>query len=131
MTRLTGWHRGGPWPGWLRWWYDQGGPARDARIVRAYIDQMVLGNLRPGGVVARQMGVSRSTVHRAIIRYRQRTELNWPPQVSNGFGLSQEQRRALRMRQLGYEMPQPRLTRSESHYVPPADQFDDNGDPAW
>jgi hypothetical protein len=120
--------RGGPWPGWLRWWNEQGGPARDARAWWLFYSNFPYVTQAD---VAAMLGCSQSTVSRALKRHPQRLRGEWPPEVSNGFGLSQEQRRALRMRQLGYEEPLTRLTPTENAYVPPADQFDDNGDPAW
>jgi hypothetical protein len=101
MAGVQGWHHGGPWPGWLRWWYDSGGPARDAAIHDAYLELLLHSPIRARQqTVADQFGVSQSTVHRAVTRHRQRMRLSWPPPVSNGFGLSARRRRGLRLDQL-------------------------------
>lgn len=123
--RLTGWHRGGPWPGWIRWWYASGGPARDARIARLYLELLGQGNLRPGQQVADAIGCSRSTVHRALIRHGQRIRGQWPPKISNGFGESAAERRALRLRQLGLNphTEQP-IDPSEESYQPPGQPWE-------
>ncbi len=101
MAGVQGWHRGGPWPGWLAWWYAQRGPARDAAIHDAYLGLLLHSPIRARQqTVADQFGVSQSTVHRAVTRHRQRLRLSWPPVVSNGFGLSAAARRELRLEQL-------------------------------
>jgi hypothetical protein len=139
-TRARTRRRGGPWPGWLRWWYGQGGPARDAAIMDRWLTYLEAGIMRPGQLVAQDLGVSRSTVHRALIRYGQRMRGEWPPAVPNGFGYGAQDWRRARLQALQDQG----LTPAEIHdvdqaqamadgaWLPPIpDQFDDNGDPAW
>jgi hypothetical protein len=139
-STATGWHAGGPWPGWLRWWYAQGGPARDAAIWSAYLDMLEAGVLRPGQLVADRIGVSRSTVFRAMRRHAARVRGEWPPEVTDGFGDSARVRRARIMRQLGYADDRPILDENQDQarrptgggYVCPVpDRYDENGDEAW
>jgi hypothetical protein len=129
-TRRTGWHRAGPWPGWLRWYEEQRWPQRDARVWELYQTGLTTAQ------IAEREGCSKSTVSRGLKRHRQRIDRSWPPRISNGFGLSAQARRALRLRQNHYRDPdpgwQPRMTKAEREYVVPiADQYDDNGEPAW
>jgi hypothetical protein len=50
---------------------------------------------------AAMLSCSQSSVHRSLVRYQQRMDRAWPPPISNGFGLSYDQRRTLRLRQSG------------------------------
>jgi hypothetical protein len=129
--------RGGPWPGWLRWWYAQGGPRRDAIIWDLYLAQLAAGNRRPGQLVADAVGVSRSTVHRALIRYGQRARGEWPPAVPNGFGYGARDWREKRRQALGlspaqaYAEDKAEAQELGEFWPTVDDQYDDNGDPAW
>jgi hypothetical protein len=130
-VKLKG-RRGGAWPGWLRWWYAQGGPRRDAQIHGLFLSQLAAGNLHPLPTVARIMGVSYSTAWRAVERHVQRLSPDgWPPPVPNGYGLSAEERRNARMRALHQVEGGPFTLAEERYQVPIPDQYDDNGDPAW
>jgi hypothetical protein len=104
MRYWTGARRtAGPWPHWLRYWTrTTGGIRRDLLIHDAWLNQLMAGNMRPGQVVARQFGVSRSTVHRALARATDwLSPTGWPPAIPHGFGLSHAERRRVILRAHG------------------------------
>jgi transposase-like protein len=86
--------------------------------------------------VARIVGCSPSTVHRAVKRQMQLRAGAWPPAVSNGFGLSYAKRRALRLRQGMEQETYPSQMAApgvNAYEMPPELQsrYDENGDEAW
>jgi DNA-binding transcriptional MocR family regulator len=96
--------RAGPWPHWLHWAEGQGLIQRDYRIEQTWHELFLNGNMRPGQAVADAVGVSRSTVSRAMQRMAQRRAGAWPPPIPNGFGYSAKERRRARLRASGYAL---------------------------
>jgi hypothetical protein len=122
--RSRPWSRAGWWPWWLHWYRAQGLEQQDARIERLYLDLLGSGNLRPGQQVADAVGVHRSTVHRALVRQRQRHDGGWPPLISNGFGQSAAAKRRQRLWQERglveqYDGSMVKLSRVELDYQAP------------
>lgn len=134
QIKLRSRHRAGPWPSWLKWYREQGWWARDAQAYRLYETETLTMTQ-----IAERLGCSVSTIHRGIRRTDQRMHGNWPPEVSNGFGLDQDQRRRLRLRQARAQyLPAPeestRLTPTVNAFQVPdwaQDQYDENGEEAW
>jgi hypothetical protein len=117
--RITGWHRGGPWPAWLRWYRSTGWWARDARAWELYHVQGLTQEQ-----IATLLGCSQSSASRGIRRTAQRMAGEWPPPTTNGFGLSYAQRRAKRLD----GARGPKLSESERTYQVPS-QLQDQDDP--
>lgn len=119
-NRMTGWHRAGPWPGWLAWYRSTGWWERDAQAWDLYVAGLGKVSMQ---TIAGALGCHVATVSRGIARTAQRRQGDWPPKVSNGFGLSARDRRALRLRQL--KAQEPRLDLGEERFKPPGEAWDE------